>query len=325
MPWDERIGRRLKLKDLQTLMTVAETGGMGRAANRLNYSQPAVSQAIATLERTLGKRLLERGRKGIEFTPYGIAVLKGGAAVFDDLRKAVADIDFLSDPTAGDVRIGCTEPVSASIVSVIVNQLARRYPHIKFQITVREPPELYRELSARNIDVVIAQVNRPINEDLLQSEVLQHEPVVIVAGARHPLASKRRLKLIDLVDEPWALPLPESFVSSLLADAFRRDGLNPPRATVITHSAFLRILMVADGHFITAAAPAMLKVAGMQTAIKALTVALPTNQRPVRIVTLKNRALSPVVQNFIEQVRDFTNQTQERAVARRNNQGSGPV
>src|SRR6185436_10977888 len=148
MPWDDRIGRRLKLKDLQTLMAVVDAGGMGRAADRLNYSQPAVSQAIANLERTLGKRLLERGRKGIELTPYGDAVLKCGAAVFDDLRKAVADIDFLSDPTAGEVRIGCTEPVSAGIVSAVVDRLARRHPRIVFQILAREPTTLYRELSA---------------------------------------------------------------------------------------------------------------------------------------------------------------------------------
>jgi LysR family pca operon transcriptional activator len=71
MPWDEKISQRLKLKDLQTFMAVIDAGGIGKAAERLNYSQPAVSKAIASLERTLGKRLFERGRRGIELSPYG--------------------------------------------------------------------------------------------------------------------------------------------------------------------------------------------------------------------------------------------------------------
>ena len=141
MPWDDKIGRRLKLKDLQTLMAVIEAGGIGKAADRLNYSQPAVSKAIASLERTLGKRLFERGRKGIELTPYGDAMLKCGIAVFDDLRKGVEEIDFLADPTAGEVRIACTEPVSAGIVSAVIDRLVRRYPRIDIDVVSRATPD----------------------------------------------------------------------------------------------------------------------------------------------------------------------------------------
>src|SRR6185503_7079176 len=103
MASNDRLARRLKLKDLQTLMAVIEAGGIGKAADRLNYSQPAISKAIASLERTLGRRLFERGRKWIELTPYGDAMIRCGVAVFDDLRKGVEEIDFLADPTAGKV------------------------------------------------------------------------------------------------------------------------------------------------------------------------------------------------------------------------------
>src|SRR5262249_51623798 len=138
MPWDDKIERRLKLKDLRTLMAVIDEGGMGKAAGRLNYSQPAISQAIANLERTIGHRLMERGRKGIELTRYGEALLKCGVAVFDDLRKGVAEIDFLADPAAGEVRIACTEPVSAGIVSEVINRLVPRYPRVEFNVLSRD-------------------------------------------------------------------------------------------------------------------------------------------------------------------------------------------
>src|SRR4051794_18491807 len=165
MPWDEKIERRLKLKDLRTLMAVIDAGGMGKAADRLNSSQPAVSQAIANLERTLGKRLLERGRKGIELTPYGEALRRCGAAVFDDLRKGVEEIDFISDPTSGEVRVGCSEPVAAGLLSEVIDRILRQHPRIAVRVVPAQPLELLRELDARNIDFVIAQnVDRSAGE-----------------------------------------------------------------------------------------------------------------------------------------------------------------
>ncbi|MGH6771834.1 MAG: LysR family transcriptional regulator [Xanthobacteraceae bacterium] len=303
MPWDDRLGRRLRLKDLQTLMTVIDAGGIGKAADRLNYSQPAVSKAIASLEQTLGQRLLERGRKGIELTPYGDALLKCGVAVFDDLRKGVADIDFLSDPAAGEVRIGCTEPVSAGIVSAVINRLARRYPRIAFQVLLRDPGVLHRELVARNVDLLIGQMERHIDEPPMQSEILYHEAVAVVAAARHPAASKRHVKLANLVDEPWALPPAQSFISARLAAAFRAIGLEMPRTTVAANSAYLRIMLVASGHFLSVVPAVMLKVGVSQLSIKALPVTLPANRRPIRLVTLQGRALSPVARLFIEHAR----------------------
>lgn len=302
MPWDDKLGRRLKLKDLQTLMTVSEAGGIRKAADRLNYSQPAVSKAIASLERTLGKRLLERSRSGIELTQYGEALLKCGVAVFDDLRKGVADIDFLSDPTAGEVRVGCTEPLSAGVVSAVIDRLVRRYPRIRFQVLLRDRAILYRELVARNLDVLIAQMERHIDEEHTQSEILYHEPIVVVAGAQHPTAKKRRIKLSDLINEPWALPPAHSFITNLLAEAYRADGSEPPRTAVVA-SAYLRIILAASGHLITAVPAMMLKPGAGQMAIRSLPVALPANRRPVGVVTLRNRTLNPVVQLFIEHTR----------------------
>src|SRR5215468_5845550 len=94
MESNDRIGRRLKLHDLHVLMAVVQAGSMGKAAALLNTGQSAVSRSIGELERTLGVRLLERGPRGIEPTACGRAVLNGGAAVFDDLRQTVRNVEF---------------------------------------------------------------------------------------------------------------------------------------------------------------------------------------------------------------------------------------
>jgi DNA-binding transcriptional LysR family regulator len=114
MQLSDRIGRRIKLQDLHVLMTVVQAGSMGKAAERLNTSQPNVSRSISELEIALGVRLLDRHRQGIEPTEYGRALLNGGVAVFDELRQTVKNIEFLADPAAGEVRIG-SNPLLASV------------------------------------------------------------------------------------------------------------------------------------------------------------------------------------------------------------------
>src|ERR1043166_7997409 len=93
MPWNDRVKRRLKLRDLDFLSALIETGTMGKAAIRLNVSQPAISKAIADLERTLGVRLVDRSRRGVVPTSYGLALGKRSAAIFNDLRHGIQEID----------------------------------------------------------------------------------------------------------------------------------------------------------------------------------------------------------------------------------------
>src|SRR5712671_1898464 len=102
MQLSDRIGRRMKLHDLHVLMAVVQAGSMGKAAALLNTTQPAISKSIAELEHTIGARLLDRGPQGVVPTQYGRALLKRGVAAFDELKQGVRDIEFLSDPGAGE-------------------------------------------------------------------------------------------------------------------------------------------------------------------------------------------------------------------------------
>ena len=99
MPWDDRIRRRLRLRDLDILMAVIDAGSMSKAATRFNMSQPAVTKVVADLEQILGARLVNRSRRGVEPTAHGLALVKRGTTVFDELRLGVEVLVFLSDPT----------------------------------------------------------------------------------------------------------------------------------------------------------------------------------------------------------------------------------
>src|SRR5947199_3030909 len=105
--WESQIGRRLRLRDLHVFFTVVQRGSMAKAAAQLGVSQPAVSEVIADLEHALGVRLLDRSSQGVEPTMYGRALLKRGTVAFDELKQSVKDIEYLADPTTGEIKVAC--------------------------------------------------------------------------------------------------------------------------------------------------------------------------------------------------------------------------
>src|SRR5262245_5082497 len=114
--WEHRLAQRFKLRDLHILATVVRWGSMAQAAKHLSMSQPAISESIATLESTLRVKLLDRSPSGVEPTIYANALLKRGAAVFDELLQGIRDIESLADPSAGEVRVGCPETLTAGLL-----------------------------------------------------------------------------------------------------------------------------------------------------------------------------------------------------------------
>ena len=300
MQWNERIGRRLKLRDLHILLAVAKSGSMGRAASDLAVSQPAVSKAIADLEHTLGVRLLDRGPQGVEPTIYGRALLKCGLTVFDDLKQGVKELEFLADPTAGELSIGCTEPLAAGLLSVIVDRFSRRYPKAVFHVVTADAGTLQdHELPQRNIELALVPTTEPLSEQEADTEMLFDDPHVVLAAAHSKWARRRRIALADLIDEPWILPPPDSPVGSYIAGGFRAAGLQPPRACVLSFSIPLHERLLATGRYVTALPVSMLSQNG-NLSLRRLPVIFPARSRPIWIMTLKNRTLSPLARLFVD-------------------------
>src|SRR6185437_3241702 len=160
---DER-GRRLKLRDLQILLTVAEYGTMGRAAEMLAVSQPVVSQAISDLERAVGVRLLDRSPRGVTPTAHGRALIKRGVAIFDEMQQGLKDLEKLSDPGAGEVSIGATASAAAAIVSPVIERLSRQYPRMRFRVLVADSTPLFDALELRRIELAISRPPRPLGD-----------------------------------------------------------------------------------------------------------------------------------------------------------------
>ncbi len=304
MQLSDRIGNRMKLQDLHVLMTVVQAGSMGKAAQILNTTQPNISRSIGELEQALGVRLLDRHRQGIEPTEYGRALLDCGAAVFDDLRQGVKNIAFLADPTAGELRIGTTTFLAASFVSALVDRLSRRYPRIVFHLVTGYTETLHRELAERNVDLLIIRGSGPIADPRYDFEFLFDDSYVVAAGAQNQWVRRRRIEIAELVNELWVLPPPDSVIGSIVMDAFRASGLDYPRVSVVTDCPHMRISLLATGRFVTIFPASAFRFLTKRSELKILPVELPMARRPNGIVTLKNRALSPVARLFIDCARE---------------------
>jgi len=306
MDWSEqRLGRHLKLRDLNVLLTVARCGSMGKAAAQLAVSQPAISKAISEMEASLRVKLLDRSPRGVEPTIYARALLDRGLNAFDELRQAVQHIEFLADPTAGEVRIGSSLGTAISFVSVVIDRLAKRYPRIHFDLLTGDATLTYRALAERKIDLLIARIFGPVDEEHMQAEVLYEVRDVVAAAAQNPWTRRRRVKLADLVNVPWVLPPTDSLQGTIVAEAFRVSGLEVPRAAVITATVPVRNALLAGGRFLTIEPDSDLQLPGTSPPLKRVAVNLPTTPRPIGIITLKHRTLGPTAQLFMDAAREL--------------------
>jgi len=314
MRWSDRIGRRIKLSDLHVLLAVAQAGSMAKAANRLAVSHPVISRSISDLEHTLGVRLLERNPRGVELTAYGRAMLNRGHAAFDELRQGIKDIEFLSDPTVGEVRIGTTPPLAASFVFTVVEWLTRRYPRITFRIVaegVNQSAQL-NNLTERAVDLLVFRKENALTNGETSFEYLFKSPYVVAVGAGNTWLKRRKIALADLMAERWALPAPDDAFGTFVTEAFRSAGLEYPRATVATSALEIRANLLRTGRYLSIVPEFWLQLPAPHSFIKKLPVELPVTGAPIGIVTLKGRELSPVAQLFIDCAREVAKPLAEK-------------
>ena len=301
--WDSQIGRRITLRDLHILSFVARWGGMAKAASHLSTSQSVVSDAIANLENALGVRLLDRSARGVEPTIYAKTLLKRSSIAFDELREGIKDIEALADSTAGEVRVACPEFLAGGLIPDVVGGFSRRYPDIVCEAVEADATTLeFRQLQERSVDLMVARIPAAFSDADLNVEVLFDDPHLIVVGAKSPWIKRRNVTLANLAGEPWIIPA-SLIVREIINEAFETQNLRAPEGKIISSFVLMRNHLLATGRFLTVLPASVLKYNAKQWALRALPIKLGTKPRPIAIIMLKNRSISPAVQLFIEHLR----------------------
>jgi DNA-binding transcriptional LysR family regulator len=244
---------------------VAECRHFGRAAGRLNMSQPPLSRQIAMLEQELGALLFERSRKGAELTPAGRQFYIDAQAVLRLVQQAERNVATAAQGQVGDLSIGFTMCAAHSVVPPLTRLYVSAFPSVRLHIREVMPKALEHELEEGLIDFGITFPG--IDAVDLRTATLLHEPMSLVVPHDHPLARKRRVDVADLANETFLI-VPHEQAPSLHESIVRRCQLAgfTPRIGLEVHLQQTIVSFVAEGLGI-AFVPASMRRAHVQGAV----------------------------------------------------------
>jgi molybdate transport repressor ModE-like protein len=197
----------LDVRRMRVLREVARRGSFSAAAESLAYTQSAVSQQIAALEREAGTRLVERNARGVRLTDAGRALVAHTDVILARLADAEAELEAIAGLRGGRLRLASFPSAGATIMPEAIARFRARHPAVELTLELCEPEPSVAQLRAGEVDLVldITAGFRPPRDDGVERVHLVDDPMYVALPAGHPLARRRQLKLEDLADEQWIL------------------------------------------------------------------------------------------------------------------------
>ncbi|HEX6458177.1 MAG TPA: LysR family transcriptional regulator [Thermoleophilaceae bacterium] len=191
---------------MRVLREVATQGSFSAAAEALSYTQSAVSQQIAALEREAGTKLVERNARGIRLTDAGEALVRHTEAVLANLAEAEAELEALAGVRGGRVRLASFPSAGSAIIPQAIANFRARHPAVELNLIEAEPQESLPRLRSGELEIALTYTPGMYSDESLagvDTEDILDDPFYLVLPAGHPLAAKPRVRLKDLASEPW--------------------------------------------------------------------------------------------------------------------------
>ncbi|MDA0239892.1 MAG: LysR substrate-binding domain-containing protein [Proteobacteria bacterium] len=224
---------RMNLRQMQTLVTVAEQRNILKASELLNMTQPAVSKSIKEMENTLGLSLFIRTTRGVSVTEYGASFIDHVRAVLAEMRAAWNELADIQDAYVGKLQIGALPSVSGGPLIQVLADLPRDRPGISITIHEGVHAQLLPALRNGELDMVVGRMIEDGGRGGLGQTILYHEPWAVLARKEHPLSGKNEaLDLSDVFEEQWILPLPNASFRPVIKSIFDDHGLALPSAAI---------------------------------------------------------------------------------------------
>lgn len=288
-----------QLRDIEYFSVVAEHGNVGRAAEALGLSQPALSKSLRRLEQSMQAKLVRRTSKGMELTTVGAALFSHVRRLrqsLDDVTREVAD---LSQGRAGHLRIGIAPGFATHLVPPACATLLKEAPRVTFKVTVLDREASLSALRHGELDLALLTLQAPRHEDLSE-EYLFEDEFVVYASADHRLARKRRVTLADLAKERWAVAAFNAAAPQRFRQVFLDAGLPPPKIAMESNSLPLRNQLLASSDLLGFASKRVVREATARSRFVELRVRDLTYTRRVGVMYRKDAYLSPAARRFIE-------------------------
>ncbi|ORT60883.1 LysR family transcriptional regulator [Streptomyces sp. CB03238] len=217
---------------LAALVAVAEAGSITRAAGRLGYTPPALSQQLAKLEREAGAPLLVRHHRGARLTAAGEVLVARARRVLDEMERARHELALLSGLTGGRLRVGTFTTVGIHLLPPVLSAFRRAHPDVELAVTEYEPPRGVAAVAAGQVDLALTHAYEPAGAEPLPTgvflEPLLVEELVLVTAPGHVLAEgSGRLPVAELSDQPLISSAPAHPPRRGVEGALREAGARP--------------------------------------------------------------------------------------------------
>ncbi|WP_375428951.1 LysR substrate-binding domain-containing protein [uncultured Sphingomonas sp.] len=239
----------MKLVQLRHLTTVAELGGLRRAARHLGIAQPAITRSIRDLEQELGATLFERSSGGMKLTPIGEAFVRRSVAVQMELDRARDEVQQLKGVSTGVVSIGLSTAPHVAMLPKVLEPFRRRYPDVRLRIAEGLFPTLEPAIRDGSVDFYVG----PLSEDRLAGEFMVEKLFdnqrVVLCRRGHPLAGAT--SLAELADARWVATSVTANSEAELFPLFEKRGLPNPVIAVQAQSALSMITVAASSDILT--------------------------------------------------------------------------
>ena len=195
----------LDVRRMRVLREVAQRGSFSAAAEALSFTQSAISQQIAALEREAGVILVERSARGVRLTEAGEAVVRHADAILARLAEAEAELEALAGLKGGRLRMATFESAGASIMPLAIAEFRDRYPGVELSMAQEETDEAMAALRAGELDLAVVEgaFGQPVEPEGIELVHLLDDPMYLALPQDHPLADRSRIRLRDLADEAW--------------------------------------------------------------------------------------------------------------------------
>src|SRR3712207_4873532 len=218
----------LDVKRMKVLREIAAESSFSAAAQKLGYTQSAVSQQIAALERETGTVLIERNPRGIRLTDAGEALVRHADGILARIADAEAELEAIAGLRGGRLRLGSFPTAGATLVPRAIAKFNQRHPGIELSLAEADPMESLPRLKAGELDLVLVDdTSGVLDQDDLEFEHILDDPLHLALAVDHPLAKKQRVRIQDLADEPWIQPSQACACSHATEKACAHAGFRP--------------------------------------------------------------------------------------------------
>lgn len=222
----------MDLRKLQYFIELVEQGSLGKAAEKLHVSQPALTKSLRLLEDELGVRLLDRLPAGVKPTVYGNSLFAHAKAMVAEADHARIEIQKLRGEEPGYVRVGTLPSVSAGLIARAVAALTPKNPPVKIRVVDKQNYELLPALRRGEFDFVVALAEGWTPEPGIRQRHVIDDRLEITVRGGHPLARKNDVSHRDLLEFPWMFPIVGTTHGPLLKQLFAEVGMTAPEPRV---------------------------------------------------------------------------------------------